>query len=134
MLGTKLNNQLKLCPSTDCTINHYPKLYKTENNIIKHFDEMLRKNRLLPYFLPYLPGINNITHVQYMDMLGIIYLVEVGKTPQKIINKMHILIVNFRLLVRNTNLFGFDIYGLNKPCNYYNIDEIELYHQHIKVI
>ena len=43
-------------------------------------------------------------------------------------------IVNFRLLARNFNMFGFEIYGLNKPHFYSNIEEVELYHQHLKAI
>ena len=34
-------------------------------------------------------------------------------------------IVNFRLLARNFNMFGFEMHGSNKPNFYSNIEEVE---------
>ena len=89
---------------------------------------MLIENRLKPYFLPYKTDIGNVTHLQYMDTLGIIHLDEF---TQDTIFKMPFPIVNFRLLTRNFNMFGFEIYGLNNPQIYYDIEEVELYNDHL---
>ena len=89
---------------------------------------MLIENRLKPYFLPHITEFNRTTHLQYMDTLGIIHLVNLmGEN----IDTMDFPIVNFRFLARNFNMFGFEIYGLNKPHIYYDIEEVELYHDHL---
>ena len=87
MAGTRLFYKLQFCDATDCTTNHFPKVLVIENNIVFHFDVMLIENRLKPYFLPYTPGENYITHTQYMDTLGIIRLAEVGKLEDEAIFK-----------------------------------------------
>ena len=131
MAGTRLFYKLQFCDATDCTTNHFPKVLAIENNIVFHFDVMRIENRLKPYFLPHITEFNRITHLQYMDTLGIIRLV---KFTGENIDAMVFPIVNFRLLARNFNMFGFEIYGLNKPHIYNNIEEVELYHQHLKAI
>ena len=95
---------------------------------------MLIENRLKPYFLPHITEFNRITHLQYMDTLGIIRLVKLTINPGENIDPMVLPIVNFRFVARNTSMFGFEIYGLNKPHNYDDIEEVELYHQHLKAI
>ena len=101
------------------------KVLKIEENIVFHFDTMLIENRLKPYFLPHLTEFSRITHLQYMDTLGIIHLVDLLN------DTMDFPIVNFRFLARNFNMFGFEIYGLNKPHIYYDIEEVELYNNHL---
>ena len=128
MEGNRLFYSLNYCNATDCINNHIFKVLKIEENILFHFDAMLIKNRLRPYFLPYETDIRSVTHFQYMDTLGIIYLEEF---TQDTISAMPFSIVNFRLLTRNFNLFGFEIYGLNNPHIYYNIEEVELYNDHL---
>ena len=135
MAGTRLFYKLQFCDSTDCTTNHFPMAYIIENNIIKHFDEMLYKNRLIPYSTHYYAPVHNIiTHIQYMDSLGIIQIAEVGNLKDEAILRDNLPLVNFRGLARNFDIFGFEIYGLNEPHVYNNIEEIELYHQHLKAI
>ena len=131
MEGTRLFFKLQFCGATDCITNHFPKVLATENNIVFHFDEMLIKNRLIQYFLPHITELNSITHLQYMDTLGIIHL---DKFTEENIGAMDFPIVNFRLLARNFNMFGFEMYGINKPNFYSNIEEVELYHQHLKAV
>ena len=128
MAGSRLFYSLNYCDATDCVNNHILKVSKIEENIVFHFDVMLIENRLKPYFLPYKTDIGNVTHLQYMDELGIIHLDEF---TQDTIFKMPFPIVNFRLLTRNFNMFGFEIYGLNNPQIYYDIEEVELYHDHL---
>ena len=60
-----------------------------------------------------------------MDTLGIIHLVNLSN------DTVDFPIVNFRFLARNFNMFGFEIYGLNKPHIYYDIEEVELYNDHL---
>ena len=134
MAGTTLFYKLKLCDATDCTTNHFPKVLAIENNIVFHFDVMLIENGLKSYFLRYILEFNCITHLQYMDTLGNIRLVKLTINPGENIDAMVLPIVNFRFLARNTSMFGFEIYGLNKPHKYDNIEEVELYHQHLKSI
>ena len=74
MAGTRLFYKLQFCDAMDCTTNHFPEVLAIENNIVFHFDEMLIENRLKPYFLPHITEFNRITHLQYMDTLGIIHL------------------------------------------------------------
>ena len=131
MAGTKLFYKLQFCDVTDCTTNHFLKVLMIENNIVFYFDVMLIENRLKPYFLPQITEFNRITHLQYMDTLGIIHL---DKFTEENIGVIDFPIVNFRFLARNFNMFGFEIYGLNKPHFYNNIEEVELYHQHLKAI
>ena len=131
MAGTRLFYKLQFCDATDCTTNHFLKVLVIENIIVFHFDAMLFENRLKPYFLPHITEFNRITHLQYMDTLGIIRLI---KFTGENIDAMVFPIVNFRLLARNTSMFGFKIYGLNGPHIYNNIEEVELYHQHLKAI
>ena len=128
MAGSRLFYSLNYCDATDCVNNYILKVSKIEENIVFHFDVMLIENRLKPYFLPYETDIGNVTHLQYMDELGIIHLDEF---TQDTIFKMPFPIVNFRLLTRNFNMFGFEIYGLNNPQIYYDIKEVELYHDHL---
>ena len=134
MAGTRLFYKLQLCDATDCTTNHFPKVLAIENNIVFHFDVMLIENRLKPYFLPHITEFDRITHLQYMDTLGIIRLVKLTIKPGENIDAMVLPIVNFRFLARNTSMFGFEIFGLNKPHIYNNIEEVELYHQHLEII
>ena len=128
MAGSRLFYKSELCDATDCTTNHILKVSKIEENIVFHFDVMLIENRLKPYFLPYITEFNRVTHLQYMDTLGIIHLV---KLTGENIDVMDFPIVNFRFLARNFNMFGFEIYGLNNPHIYYDIEEVELYHDHL---
>ena len=128
MAGSRLFFDLKLCDATDCVNNHIVKVGKIEKNIVFHFDIQLIKNNLRPFFLPYKTAIENVTHIQYMDTLGIIHI---DPFTQETISTMPFPIVNFRLLTRNFNTFGFEIYGLNNPHIYYNIEEVELYHEHL---
>ena len=129
MAGSRLFYGLNYCDATDCVTNHILKVsIEIEKNIVFHFDIQLIKNNLRPYFLPYKNDIGNVTHLQYMDTLGIIHL---DKFTQDTIFTMPFPIVNFRLLTRNFNTFGFEIYGLNKPHFYANIEEVELYHDHL---
>ena len=128
MAGSRLFYGLNYCDATNCVNNHILKVSKIEKNIVFHFDIQLIKNNLKPYFLPYKTDIGNVTHLQYMDTLGIIHLDEF---TQDTIFTMPFPIVNFRLLTRNFNTFGFEIYGLNNPHIYYNIEEVELYHDHL---
>ena len=111
MTDLKLFFNLNYCDATDCVSNHMSKVLKIEENIVFHFDTMLIENRLKPYFLPHITEFSRITHLQYMDTLGII--------------------VNFRFLARNFNMSGFETYGLNKPYIYYDIEEVELYNDHL---
>ena len=104
MAGTRLFYKLQFCGAMDCTTNHFPKVLTIENNIVFHFDVMLIENRLKPYFLPYVTEFNCITHLQYMDTLGIIHL---DKFTEENIGAMDFPIVNFRFLARNFNMFGF---------------------------
>ena len=134
MAGTRLFYKLQLCDATDCTTNHFPKVLAIENDIVFHFDVMLIEDRLKPYFLPHITEFNRITHLQYMDTLGIIRLVKLTIKPGENIDAMVLPIVNFRFLARNTSMSGFEIYGLNKPHIYNNIEEVELYHQHLEII
>ena len=53
MAGTRLFYKLQFCDKTDCTTNHFPKVLAIEKNVVFHFDIMLIKNRLRPFFLPY---------------------------------------------------------------------------------
>ena len=131
MAGTRLFYKLQFCGATDCTTNHFSKVLTIENNIVFHFDVMLIENRLKSYFLPHITEFNRITHLQYMDTLGIIHL---DKFTEENIGAINFPIVNFRFLARNFNMFGFEIYGLNKPHFYNNIEVVELYHQHLKAI
>ena len=131
MAGTRLFYKLQFCDAMDCTTNHFPEVLAIQNDIVFHFDVMLIENRLKPYFLPHITEFDRITHLQYMDTLGIIRLV---KLTGENIDAMDFPIVNFRLLARNFNMFDFEIYGLNKPHFYNNIEEVELYHQHLKAI
>ena len=125
MADLKLFFNLNYCGATDCVNNHMSKVLKIEENIVFHFDTMLIENRLKPYFLPHLTEFSRITHLQYMDTLGIIRLVNLTN------DTMDFPIVNFRFLARNFNMFGFEIYGLNKPHIYYDIEEVELYNDHL---
>ena len=125
MADLKLFYRLNCCDATDCVNNHISKVLKIEENIVFHFDTMLIENRLKPYFLPHLTEFSRITHLQYMDTLGIIHLVNLSN------DTVDFPIVNFRFLARNFNMFGFEIYGLNKPHIYYDIDEVELYNDHL---
>ena len=131
MAGTGLFYKLQFCDVTDCTTNHFQKVLTIENNIVFHFDVMLIENRLKPYFLLHITEFNRISHLQYMDTLGIIHL---DKFTEENIGAINFPIVNFRFLARNFNMSGFEIYGLNKPNFYSNIEEVELYHQHLKAI
>ena len=126
--GSRLFYGLNYCDATDCVNNHILKVSKIEKNIVFHFDIQLIKNNLRPYFLPYKTDIGNVTHLQYMDELGIIHLDEF---TQDTIFTMPFPIVDFRLLTRNFNTFGFGIYGLNNSHIYYDIEEVELYHDHL---
>ena len=128
MEGNRLFYSLNYCGATDCVNNHISKVLKIEENILFHFDAMLIKNRLRPYFLPNETDIRNVTHFQYMDTLGIIYLEEFMRDT---VSAMPFSIVNFRLLTRNFNLFGFEIYGLNNLHIYYDIEEVELYNDYL---
>ena len=74
MAGSRLFYGLNYCDATDCVTNHILKVSKIEKNIVFHFDIQLIKNNLRPYFLPYKTDIGNVTHLQYMDTLGIIHL------------------------------------------------------------
>ena len=69
-----------------------------------------------------------------MDTLGIIRLVKLTIKPGENIDAMVLPIVNFRFLARNTSMSGFEIYDLNKRHIYNNIEEVELYHQHLEII
>ena len=89
---------------------------------------MLIENRLKPYFLPHITEFSRITHLQYMDTLCIIHL---DKFTEENIAAMDFPIVNFRFLARDFNMIGFEIYGLNKPHIYYDIEEVELYNDHL---
>ena len=60
-----------------------------------------------------------------MDTLGIIHLVDLSN------DTVDFPIVNFRFLARNFNTSGFETYGLNKPHIYYDIEEVELYNDHL---
>ena len=91
MAGLRLFYKSKLCDATDCTTNHILKVSKIEKNIVFHFDIQLIKNNLRPYFLPYKTELNRITHLQYMDTLGIIHL---DKFTQDTIFTMPFPIVN----------------------------------------
>ena len=128
MAGSRLFYSLNYCDATDCVNNHIFKVSKIEKNIVFHFDIQLIKNNLRPYFLPYKTNLGNVTHIQYMDELGIIHL---KKFTLDTIFTMLFPLVNFRLLTRNFNTFGFEICGLNKPHFYNNIEEVELYHDHL---
>ena len=110
MAGSRLFYGLNYCDATDCVNNHILKVSKIEKNVVFHFDIQLIKNNLRPFFLPYKTDIGNVTHLQYMDELGNIHLDEF---TQDTIFTMPFPIVNFRLLTRNFNTFGFGIYGLN---------------------
>ena len=125
MTDLKLFYGLNYCGATDCVNNHILKVSKIEENIVFHFDAMLIENRLKPYFLPHITEFSRITHLQYMDTLGIIHLVNLSN------DTVDFPIVNFRFLARNFNMFGFEIYGLNKPHIYYDIEEVELYNDHL---
>ena len=131
MAGTRLFYKLQFCGTTDCTTNHFSEGFSDRKYIVFHFDVMLIENRLKQYFLPHITEFDRITHLQYMDTLGIIPL---DKFTGENIDAMVFPIVNFRLLARNFNMFGFEINGLNKPHIYNNIEEVELYHQHLKAI
>ena len=74
MAGSRLFYKPKLCDATDCVNNHQPKISKIEKNIVFHFDIQLIKNNLRPYFLPYKTELHSVTHLQYMDTLGIIHM------------------------------------------------------------
>ena len=63
-----------------------------------------------------------------MNILGAICI---APFTLEIISTMPFPMVNFRLLTRNFNTFGFEIYGSNKPYFYNNIKEVELYHDHL---
>ena len=128
MAGLRLFYEPQLCDATDCTTNHILKVSKIEKNIVFHFDIQLIKNKLRPYFLPYKTDIGEATHIQYMNTLGIICI---DPFTQETISTMPFPMVNFRLLTRNFNMFGFEIYGLNKPHFHDNIEEVELYHDHL---
>ena len=125
MADLKLFYNLNYCNATDCVNSHISKVLKIEENIVFHFDAMLIENRLKPYFLPHITEFSRITHLQYMDTLGIIHLVNLLN------DTVDFPIVNFRFLARNFNMFGFEIYGLNKPHIYYDIEEVELYNDHL---
>ena len=125
MADLKLFYGLNYCGATDCVSNHISKVSKIEENIVFHFDAMLIENRLKPYFLPHITKFSRITHLQYMDTLGIIHLVNLSN------DTVDFPIVNFRFLARNFNMFGFEIYGLNKPHIYYDIEKVELYNDHL---
>ena len=125
MTDLKLFFNLNYCGATDCVNNHILKVSKIEENIVFHFDAMLIENRLKPYFLPHITEFSRITHLQYMYTLGIIHLVNLSN------DTVDFPIVNFRFLARNFNMFGFEIYGLNKPHIYYDIEEVELYNDHL---
>ena len=125
MTDLKLFYGLNYCDAADCVNNHISKVLKIEENIVFHFDAMLIENRLKPYFLPHITEFSRITHLQYMDTLGIIHLVNLSN------DTVDFPIVNFRFLARNFNMFGFEIYGLNKPHIYYDIEEVELYNDHL---
>ena len=128
MADLKLFYSLNYCDATDCVNNHISKVSKIEENIVFHFDAMLIENRLKPYFLPHITEFSRITHLQYMDTLGIIHLVNLTGESN---DTMDFPIVNFRFLARNFNMFGFEIYGLNKPHIYYDIEKVELYNDHL---
>ena len=125
MADLKLFYGLNYCGATDCVSNHMSKVLKIEENIVFHFDAMLIENRLKPYFLPHITEFSRITHLQYMDTLGIIHLVNLSN------DTVDFPIVNFRFLARNFNMSGFETYGLNKPYIYYDIKEVELYNDHL---
>ena len=72
MTGLRLFFDLKLCDATDCVNNHLLKVGNIQKNIIFHFDIQLIENKLKPYFLPRKTNIEDVTHIQYMDELGII--------------------------------------------------------------
>ena len=97
MAGTRLFYKLQFCDAMDCTTNHFPKILAIENDIVFHFDVMLIENRLKQYFLPHITEFDRITHLQYMDTLGIIRLV---KFTGENIDATVFPIVNFRLLAR----------------------------------
>ena len=121
MADLKLFFNLNYCDATDCVSNHISKVLKIEENIVFHFDAMLIENRLKPYFLPHITEFSRITHLQYMDTLGIIRLVNLTN------DTVDFPIVNFRFLATS----GFETYGLNKPYIYYDIEEVELYNDHL---
>ena len=125
MADLKLFYRLNCCDATDCVSNHMSKVSKIEQNIVFHFDTMLIENRLKPYFLPHITEFSRITHLQYIDTLGIIHLVNLSN------DTVDFPIVNFRFLARNFNMSGFETYGLNKPYIYYDIEEVELYNDHL---
>ena len=125
MTDLKLFFNLNYCDATDCVNNHILKVLKIEENIVFHFDAMLIENRLKPYFLPHLTESSRIIHLQYMDTLGIIRLVNLTN------DNVDFPIVNFRFLARKFNMPGFETYGLNKPYIYYDIEEVELYNDHL---
>ena len=128
MAGSRLFYGLNYCDATNCVNNHILKVSKIEKNVVFHFDIQLIKNNLRPYFLPYKNDIGNVMHIQYMDELGII---RIEPFSMDTISKMPYPTVNFRLLTRNFNMFGFEIYGLKNPHIYYDIEEVELYHDHL---
>ena len=128
MTGLRLFFDLKLCDATDCVNNHLLKVGNIEKNIVFHFDIQLIKNKLKPYFLPRKTSIDDVTHIQYMDELGIICF---APFTMDTVTTMPCPMVNFRLLSRNRKIFGFEIYGSKKPYFYENIEEVELYHDHL---
>ena len=128
MAGVRLFFELKLCNATDCDNNHIVKVGKIEKNIVSHFDRQLYNNRLAPYFLPRKTGLKFVTHVQYIDELGIIRVVPFSVDT---VSNMPSPMVNFRLLSRNRSLFGFEIFGSMAPSFYGNIEEVELYDNHL---
>ena len=73
MAGTRLFYKLQFCDATDCTTNHFSKVLVIENNIV-----------FSPFFLPHITEFNRITHLQYMDTLGIIRLVKLTIKPGEI--------------------------------------------------
>ena len=89
MEGKRLYFSTKTCGSTVCRNYHMAVVEKIETNIVVLFDIHALNNRIIPKST----SISEATHMQYMDINGVIHIRPTGMVSRVLSD-----IVNFRLL------------------------------------
>ena len=117
------------CKKTNCVNSHHPIVLRIEKELIASFDNMLEDIGLTGYFLPMINNQIYSTHIQYIDTLGNIDLVEIKSSIRETIRELRVPIVDYRLMVKNPIEIPFDNLIIF-PYSYPYLDRLIFYQQH----
>ena len=119
---------IKNCEKTYCVNSHHPIVLQIEKELIETFDNMLDEIGLMGYFLPVFNQ-RYYTHIQYINTFGDIYLVEIKPSICEAIRELHLPIVYYRLMIKNSFEIPFDDLII-LPYSYHHLDRLRFYYHH----